>query len=94
MTNQFKLTDIRTYTEAQTNSKGQKRALTIVYIAPVGIKLILINDAYAQLKGYKDRETLIKCMNWAPVYITMELYINTVTGKVQTFQDTIPDYLN
>jgi len=90
----YKSADIVTSTEIHTNKKGITKALTVVTIAPNNIILILINDQFAQFGGYKDRETLLKLMNWQPFYIAMELYFDPVTGKIKTFQDTIPSTLN
>ena len=89
----YKLTDFKTSTAFCTNSKGLTRELTFMNIISVKLCIILIDDNYAQFRGYIDRIDLISRKNWQK-YASLELYHDPWTGKIHTFLDLIPSSLN
>ena len=90
----YKLTDMEAHTELCMNRQGLIKELTVIMIKSDSTKLILINDSFAEFKGFKNRDELVTFMGWGAIYRALELYYNPVIGKVQTFQDTIPASLN
>ena len=87
----YPVADFKTTKVMCKSANGLIRVITYLHID--SMKLTLIDNNFSLLRGFKSRKDMLICMGWDR-YSTMELYFNPLSGKVLTFQDTIPSCLN
>lgn len=74
-------------------NKGIVREITFYHVVSVNRMLILIDDNFAELSGFKDRAKHLAFKGWLK-YSHLELYIDPIAGILYTFKDVEAVCLN